>query len=190
MVVARVVAIIVHHPAPRRPFPFPTLLQLVPCFKVGNKSGPRRSDSSNLDSSNGRDEHAYPHRYPRLWARAGMDIFSLWIFDRNDHYREVRKQRKRPCQQRKSQKSYDRGPSLFLTTDLLRTAASVVYSWTALKTSHASASFCRPGPRTRRSSISGRTYTFIRTGRVSHRGGIPVVWYPSLSRASFPLRPN
>lgn len=60
----------------------------------------------------------------------------------------------------------------FLRPCLLSSAtAASVYSWTALKTSHAFASFCRPGlvrvvPRFRGARVR---YTFIRTG-VSHRG--------------------
>lgn len=82
-VVARVAAIIVHHSSPRHPFP---VLQLVPCFKVGNKYD--RGDPiarTSILMEQRRTRVSTP--ISRLWARARFplgcgDIFSRWIFDR------------------------------------------------------------------------------------------------------------
>lgn len=165
------------------------MLQLVPCFKVGNeydRGDPIARTSILMEQTRTRvstpriaivGEGAFP-------LGCG-DIFSRWIFDRLS--RDTRAT-ERPCQQRNEKNLTTVDLLFFLRSpeSLLRTAASV-YSWTALKTSHASASFCRPGlvrvvPRFRGARV---TYTFIRNGGISSR----VSRVPSLSRAPFPLRP-
>lgn len=162
-VVARVAAIIVHHSSPRHPFP---VLQLVPCFKVGNKYD--RGDPiarTSILMERRRTRVSTP--ISRLWARARFplgcgDIFSRWIFDRLS----LDTRATALNGQQRNEKNLTTVDLLFFLPPLLRTAASI-YSWTALKTSHAFAGFCRPGlvrvvPRFRGARVR---YTFIRAER-------------------------
>lgn len=129
---------------------------------------PRRSDSSNLDShgteTNARihadiaavGEGAFPARLRGYLL--SMDFRSIIAGYASNGTALNGQQR--------NEKNLTTVDLLFFLPPLLRTAASV-YSWTALKTSHAFAGFCRPGlvrvvPRFRGARVR---YTFIRAER-------------------------
>lgn len=129
---------------------------------------PRRSDSSNLDShgteTNARihadiaavGEGAFPARLRGYLL--SMDFRSIIAGYASNGTALNGQQR--------NEKNLTTVDLLFFLPPLLRTAASV-YSWTALKTSHVFAGFCRPGlvrvvPRFRGARVR---YTFIRAER-------------------------
>lgn len=160
-VVARVAAIIVHHSSPRHPFP---VLQLVPCFKVGNKydrGDPIARTSILMEQRRTRDiaavgEGAFPAQLRGYLL--SMDFRSIIAGYASNGTALNGQQR--------NEKNLTTVDLLFFLPPLLRTAASV-YSWTALKTSHVFAGFCRPGlvrvvPRFRGARVR---YTFIRAER-------------------------
>lgn len=129
---------------------------------------PRRSDSSNLDS-HGTETNARIHADI---AAVGEGAFPaqlrgyLLSMDFRSIIAGYASNGTALNGQQRNEKNLTTVDLLFFLPPLLRTAASV-YSWTALKTSHVFAGFCRPGlvrvvPRFRGARVR---YTFIRAER-------------------------